>query len=241
MKRMIAAIVTLFALAVLAFGCTTTKVVTQDSQPEGITVSGTGKATGVPDLGVITLGVDAQADSVGEARRQAAERMDAMLTALKDGGVDEKDLQTTQFSVMPVYDYPDGRQVLRGFVVSNVVTAKIRAIDDTGELIDAAIAAGGDLARIQGVVFTIDDPSELQAEARTKAMADAKSRAETLAQAAGVELGKPRSINESGGPTPIYYDAFRAGEALDQAAPGTPIETGQLQVQVQVSVVYEMK
>jgi uncharacterized protein YggE len=184
--------------------------------------------------------VQADATSVGDARSKAAESMDAMLKALKDGGVADKDIQTTQFSVDPRYDYTNNKQTLIGFTVNNIATVKIHDIDKTGDLIDAAISAGGDLARVQGLQFTIDDPSALQGQARQKAMADAKSRATTLAQAAGVELGAPRSINETGGPTPIMFGAAESAQFLDQAA-RTPIETGQLQVQVQVSVIYGLK
>jgi len=241
-KKVLALVGVTAALGLFALGCDTeTTVLTGGNEQQGITVSGEGSVYGAPDVAIATLGVQADAATVGEARSKAAESMDAMVASLKAGGVDEKDIQTTQYSVDARYDYSNNKQTIIGFTVSNIATAKIRDIDKTGELVDAAVTAGGDQARVQGLTFTIDDPSVLQDEARTKAMADAKSRAETLAQAAGVELGKPRSINESGGPTPIYYDEMRAGFALEAAAPGTPIETGQLQVQVQVSVVYEMK
>jgi len=224
------------AIGLLALGCTETTVVREDRETSGITVSGSGSAFGQPDVALITLGVQAEADSVGEARSQAAGAMDAMLTALKDGGVAEDDIQTTRFSVYPVYDYTDNRQELRGFVVDNTVTAKIRTIDDTGDLIDAAVEAGGDLARVDNLQFTIDDPSALEDEARRAAMAEAKQKAETLADEAGVDLGAPRSISESGGPVPVPFAG--AELALTQDAARTPIEVGELEVVVSVQVVY---
>jgi len=241
-RKLLALLGAAAALSLFTLGCTTkTTVVTNSSEQPGITVSGEGSVFGAPDVAVATLGVQADATSVADARSMAAESMGAMVKTLKDGGVADKDIQTTQFSVDPRYDYTNNKQTLIGFTVNNIATVKIRDIDKTGELVDAAVTAGGDLARVQGLQFTIDDPSALQQQARQKAMADAKSRADTLAQAAGVELGAPRSINESGGPAPIYYDELRAGQALEAAAPGTPIETGQLQVQVQVSVIYGLK
>ena len=229
------------ALGLLAFGCRTeTNVVSPDQESPGITVSGSGSVFGEPDIAVVTLGVEAQADSVGDARTQAAERMDGMISALKDGGVADEDIQTTRFSVQPLYDFTDGRQVLRGFIVSNVATVKIREIDNTGTLIDAALEAGGDLSRVESLNFTIDDPSALEEEARTKAVEDAAQRAQTLADAAGVELGKARSIVESR--SPIVPGDFARDEA-SQAAGGalTPVELGQLEVQVDVQVVYGLK
>lgn len=227
-------------IGLLAFGCRTeTNVVSPDQGSPGITVSGSGSVFGQPDVAVVTLGVEAQAASVGDARTQAAERMDAMISALKDGGVADDDIQTTRFSVQPLYDFTDGRQVLRGFIVSNVATAKIREIDNAGTLIDAALGAGGDLSRVESLNFTIDDPSALEEEARTKAVEDAAKRAQTLAAAAGVGLGKARSIVESRAPVaPFDFDqsAF-AGQPQPGDVP-TPLELGQLEVQVEVQVVY---
>jgi uncharacterized protein YggE len=203
-------------------------------------VSGSGSVLGEPDIALVTLGVEADAASVGEARQQAADSMNAMLDALKEGGVAEEDLQTTSFSVQPRYDFRDGRQTLLGFTVSNLVTAKIRNIDDTGDLVDAAIEAGGNLARVQNLQFTIDDPASLQDEARREAMADARSKAETLADAAGVGLGDARSINESGGV--VAFDFAERGLALPAGdAAASPIQVGELEVRVDVQVVYGLK
>jgi uncharacterized protein YggE len=227
------------ALGLLALGCTSETTVSTGPETSGITVSGQGIVYGQPDIAVVTLGVQATAATVADARSQASDRMNAMLSALKDGGVDEKDIQTTQFSVDAQYDYSNNRQTIIGFMVNNVVTAKVRDIDKTGELIDAAVTAGGDQARVQGVQFTIDDPAALQDEARKEAMADARARAQTLADAAGATLGDPRSISESGGPSPIFFGAEAASRL--QALPDTPIQTGELQVTIDVSVVYELK
>ena len=225
-----------FGLAALA--CTETTVLPSNQEAPGVTVTGSGSVFGEPDVAVVTLGVEAEAQSVGEARTQAAESMNAMLQALKDGGVDEEDLQTTRFSVEPRYDYSNNKATLIGFTVSNIVTAKIREIDNTGDLIDAAITAGGDRARVDYLQFTIDDPSALEDEAREEAMAEAKRKADTLARAGGVKLGAPRSISEGGGPTPIFFEG-RDFAAAEQA--GTPIEVGELEVRVDVSVVYGLE
>jgi uncharacterized protein YggE len=228
------------ALSMLALGCRSdTTVMTNSSEKPGITVSGEGSVYGQPDVAVATLGVQATAATVADARSQASDKMDAMLSALKNGGVAEKDIQTTQFSIDPQYDFSNNRQTLTGFMVNNIVSVKIHNIDKTGELIDAAVSAGGDQARVQGLQFTIDDPSSLKDEARKKAMTDAHGRAQTLADAAGATLGGARSITEGGGATPITFGA--ADMAKLAAAPTTPIETGQLQVTIDVSVVYELK
>ncbi len=231
-------VIAVLVAGLFALACTETTVVQPDSQgTTGISVSGTGSVFGEPDVAVLTLGVEAQADSVGEARAQAAEAMDAIMSALRDGGVDDDDIQTSRFSVQPRYDFRAGEQELIGFFVDNIVTVKIRNIDDTGDLIDAAVDAGGDLARVDNLRFTIDDPAELQDEARRLAMEDAKSKAETLAEVAGVDLGAPRSISESGGPRSITFEGAIVADAGRDFS-STPISVGELQVQINVQVLY---
>jgi uncharacterized protein YggE len=225
-----------FLVGLFLFACTDeTTVLPPSAEPSGVTVAGQGSAFGAPDVAVVTLGVEAEAPTVEGARTQAADAMDGMVQALKDGGVAEEDIQTTRFSVQPRYDVEDNKQVLRGFVVTNIVTAKLRDIDKTGELIDAALTAGGDLSRVDSLSFTIDDPTTLETEARQLAVEEARQRAETLADAAGTELGRVLSITESGGPVPVAFDEAAVAE---QGA--TTIEVGELEVHVQVQIVYEI-
>lgn len=243
MNKTMIVVIGIVALGLLALGCTETTVLPPGQDSAGITVSGSGSAFGEPDVAVLTLGVEAEAPTVAEARSEAADAMDATLQALKDGGVEEIDIQTTRFSINPQYDYRgNGPPRLTGFLVENLVTVKIREIDNTGDLIDAAATAGGDLIRIQNLRFTIDDPSALEDEARVAAMEEAKSKGETLAAVAGVSLGAPRSISESGGFSPIRFDNILALGAAEFAADvGTRIETGELEVRVQVQVVYGLE
>ena len=239
MKSKTLGLIALLAVGLLALACTETTVLPSDRESNpGISVSGVGSVSGEPDVAILTLGVEAQADTVGEARAEAAEAMDAMIAVLKDSGVEDSDIQTTRFSVQPRYNFRDGEQELIGFFVENLVTVKIRDIDQTGELIDDVVEAGGDLTRVQNLRFTIDDPEELQQEARRLAMENAKSKAETLADAGGVELGAPRSISESGsaGSFRLLDESF--GFLAADSGASTSIEIGELEVQIQVQVVY---
>lgn len=233
------AVLAAVTLAVLATGCSAgdTTIVDSNQAPPGITVTGEGSVFGEPDVAVLTLGVESDAATVSDARAQAGESMDAMLKSLKDGGVADKDVQTTRFSVQPKYDFTKQQQQIIGFMVSNIATVKIRNIDKTGELVDAAVTAGGDRARVESLQFTIDDPSTLEDQAREKAMAEAKSKADALAKAGSIKIGKPRSITEGGGVTPIAFDQSDFRDAAAEA-PSTAIEVGELEVRVTVSVVY---
>lgn len=212
------------------------------NQMTGISVAGEGKVTAAPDVANISLGVSVLAPTVAEARQQAAASLEAMLATMRNNGVDDKDIQTSQLSIYPEYDYRNNESILRGFRVLNSVNAKIRDIDTTGRVVDEAVEAGGNNAQIQGISFTIDDPSELQEQARKAAVEDAKRKAEVLASAAGVSVGGPISISEGALIVPpIYYGAERA--AADSAAPlpETPIEPGELDVSISVTVVWAIE
>jgi uncharacterized protein YggE len=234
------------AAALLAVGCDSgdTYVSTSGFSGEGVSVSGTGSAFGEPDLATLTLGVDAQADTVAEARETAAAALAGVIDSVRANGVAEEDVQTVQFSINPVYSFVGERRTLEGYQVTNVISIQIRDIDDdpakSSRIIDDAVTAGGDSAVVQGIYFSITDPTALEEEARRAAVEDAKTRAEQLAENAGVDLGEPVQISESGGFTPIFYAGERAlggGAASDTA---TPIQTGQLEVQIYVTLLYKI-
>ncbi len=205
----------------------------------GISVSGTGRATAEPDLVLLQLGVEVERRTVAAAREAAAASQQAIIEALKANGVDEKDIQTVRFSVQPRYDSPNRVRVLSGYNVSNVVSITVREIDKASAAIDAAVAAGGDSVVVQGISFAIDDPTDLREEARRAAVEDAKERASQLADAAGVKLGRPISIVESGF-TPFPQLGI-GGELFARADTATPIQAGELDIVVSVNILYAIE
>ena len=210
-------------------------------QQEGVWVSGEGKVTAVPDLAIVVLGIEAQAATVAEAETQASEAMDRVMAALEDNGVAEKDIQTQYFSVYQRTQWDEimGEEVVIGYQVSNMVTAKIRDIDNAGLIIDAVVTAGGDLIRINSINFSIDDPSVYLDEMREEAMADAKDRAEQLARLAGVRLGKPIYISESSyWPSPEYPRVYYEGGMAPAPAAPPPISPGEMEVTLNVQIAY---
>ena len=211
------------------------------NQQSGIWVTGEGEATAVPDVATLRLGVEATQDTVEEAQAQAAEAMDGVMTALKDNGVAEKDIQTQYFSIHKVtrWDETKNQEIVIGYRVTNMVTAKIRDIDNAGSIIDAIVKAGGDLTRIDSISFSIDDPSAYFGEARGKAMADAEAKAEQLASLAGVRLGKPTYISESSYlPPPIYPRVAYEGVPMPAPAPPPPISPGEMEITLTVQIAY---
>lgn len=212
------------------------------SERSAIWVSGTGDVTVVPDMAVLNLGVEAEESTVGEAMDEAAKAMDGVISTLRANGVAEKDIQTRWFNIYPVRKWTEWDETIIGYTVSNTVSVKIRDVDAIGRIIDAAAKAGGDLIRINGVYFTVDDASQYDEEARVEAVADATDKAEQLADLAGVQLGKPFYISEGGGytPTPIYTDyAMMSFEG--SSIPTTSINPGETEIILTVQMAFTIQ
>jgi uncharacterized protein YggE len=232
----LAVVLVVVGLAACTPGTTT---VNTGYQQEGIWVNGQGKVSAAPDMATLQLGIEAQADSVAQAQSEATRAMEEVVKALKASGVAEKDIQTMFLSIQKITakdEYGQG-EITTGFSVTNTVVAKIRNVTKVGEVIDAVVTAGGDLTRIDGISFSIDDPTPYLAEARAKAMADAKAKAEQLASLSGVTLGKLIYIQDSSyyyPPTPYSYTA--GGMAAPASV--TPISPGELDINGSVQVAY---
>jgi uncharacterized protein len=213
-----------------------------NSQQEGIWVNGDGKVTAVPDIAVLSVGVQAQALTVADAQSQASGAMDKVMATLKNSGVAAKDIQTQSFNIQKMTKWDNVKQesIATGYLVNNMVTAKIRDINNAGTVIDAVTAAGGDLTRIDSISFTIDNPATYREQARQKAVADAASKAKQLADAAGVKLGKPVYITESSYvPSTVYRDAAIKSESASGAT-STPVSAGELEVTANVQISYQI-
>ena len=202
------------------------------NQQVGLWVTGVGEVTVVPDLALLSLGVEAEARTAAVARNQAAEAMQDIFDLLEDEGLADRDIQTGRFSIQPIR--APRERIITGYRVTNLVTIKVRDLDRLGPLVDGVTEAGGDLTRVQSISFTVDGPAPLQREARDKAMQNALEKAQQYANLAGVKLGKPLLIQERGGgglrvPEPV-------ARAFIEAAPlaPTPISPGETKVSVSV-------
>ncbi len=214
-----------------------TQVVAETPPPINRTVSvtGVGTVTAAPDQATIYIGVRTEGDTSSDALDENSTQMTALLTTLKAAGIQAKDIQTSDFSIYPRYnDTPNGTtQRIIGYEVSNTVLVIVRNLDKFGEVLDAAVSAGGN--QVNGIQFGFGNPAALTEQAREQAMVAAKANADQLASLADVELGTVVSINESSYyPTPVYRGAL---ESADAAA---PIEAGQSSLSVTVNVTYEL-
>ncbi len=207
----------------------------QAAQNGGITVNGVGTAYGAPDTAVLDLGVSLYHSDVAEGMAQVDQRMQAIREALIAAGVDESDIRTTGLSVWREQQYDQqGNPTTARYNVWHNYNVTVRDPEQVGEVINAAVSAGAN--NVGGVSFTIADPSPLEREAREQAVADARERAQHLAQLMGVTLGEPVSIVEGfQGGVPMVRNA-----AYDMGAGGGGVATGQLAVSVNVTVTFAL-
>lgn len=197
-----------------------------------VTVTGEATVAVAPDTAMIRLGVSTQEKTAREASEANAKQMTAVLAAIKDTGVADRDIQTSRLSLQPQYDpNKSGTARLTGFQASNQVTVRIRDIDKLPTVLDRAITAGAN--EMSGIEFVVSEQSNLLDQARDDAIADARRKAELYAKAAGAKLGRVVSITEEGSaPPPRPIQALRAG--------AVPIAPGEQTLRAIVTVSYEL-
>lgn len=204
-----------------------------------ISVTGVGRAAAAADILLLDLAVETQAATASEALAANNKQTMAVLSALKDQGIQERDIQTTQLSINPVFARQDlddtGPPEITGYQARNGMSVRLRDLQFAGAVIDAAVQAGGDAIRIGGISFSFVDPSGLRVEARKRAIADARVRAQQLADGFGVGLGDVTSISESDFSGPRSFREFAASSFAD-----TPISPGESEITLQITVDHEI-
>ena len=211
-----------------------------DETVRSISVSGVGRVKAAPDVADIGIGVTMQDKEAGGASQQAAEAMDAVVTALLGMGIAEADIQTTSLSLNPVYNWESETPEITGWEANNMVNVTIRDIESVGDVVDTATAAGAN--SINGISFRVEDPTEAEATARSAAVADAQAKADQLAADVGVEIIGIITITESGGqpPQPLYMDRGMAMEEAMDTTASTPVLPGEVELSVSVFIQYEI-
>jgi uncharacterized protein YggE len=226
-----------------------------------LTVSAEGRSLRAPDLAVFSAGVTTQGDTAAAALGENSRAMTQVIAALRRAGIEERDIQTSNLSIQPVYANPDRdammaarvtgqpyvppppeQQIPRiiGYQASNNVSVRQRDLEDFGRVIDTLAAAGAN--QINGPAFQMDQPEPALDEARLEAIAVARQRAELYANATGLRIVRILSINEGGGyygaPQAVFVTASRAG--APPPPPPAPVQPGELQMTTNVTVLYEL-
>lgn len=220
-----------------------------------ISVSGKGEVFAVPTIAQFTVTVMKESKDVKTAQKDMTDAMNGIIAYIRSEGIAEKDIKTTDYSVSPQYDWvqkacprpeygcPGGEQVLRGYQVSQTITVKVR--DNTDKAGDILAAAGGKGATNVGALqFINDDEDKLKDEARGKAIADAKSKADELAKQLGVTIVRVVNFSEDGqyAPQPVMFQRMEKAVAMDATAGSAPeLPVGENKIQSNVTVVFEIR
>jgi uncharacterized protein len=227
-----------FALILSACGPAT---INQAAQPVSRTlnVNGIGTSYLTPDIAYIYIGVHNEGATASEVVSANKVQTNAVLDALKKAGVDDKDLRTTNFSIYPSQQYdPNGKVIGTLYMVDNTVYVTVRNLDGLGSLLDDTIAAGAN--SINSIQFDVADKTAAVKEARAKAVDDAKTQAQELADAAGISLGDIQNISfYDNSPVPMASGKGGGGAAMADTA--VSIQPGQLTISVSVSIAYLIK
>jgi hypothetical protein len=210
-----------------------------------ITVSGEGEVYVKPDLALTTLSVVIERETVEEAMEESTEKMNEVINFVKEKGIEEKDLKTTNFSIYPRYEwhkessiYPEGKRVLAGYEVQQSLQVKIRDMDLIGEILEGATENGAN--EVGSLQFTVEDEDEAKKEARGKAIEKAKEKAQSIASQLGVDLVRITNFGES-----VYSPMYSMNKSVvleDEAgsAPSPQIETGENRITATISITYEI-
>ncbi|MFH0955915.1 MAG: SIMPL domain-containing protein [Candidatus Falkowbacteria bacterium] len=210
-------------------------------ESHSISITGEGKVTGVPDVAKIQLGYSVEKKTVAEAQKENTAKMNAVIDKLKkDFKIDVKDIKTINYYISPQYNWNNGKQSLRGYLVSQDLSVKVREMDKVSQILDMAGSVG--LNQIGNLSFEIDNPEKLKEEARAKALEQAKAKAGSLSDIVGVKLGKIISFSESSTEPGPIYDNYAMSEKLGVGGGGAApsVEAGSNEITVYATVQYEI-
>ena len=218
------------------------------AQTMGISVYGMGKVPVIPDVAIISVGVESRNASVKMATSEASKSMNRMIDTLRKAGIQENEIMTQNFNISPQYRWVDhvgadgsryNEQILTGYVVSNEASVRTRELNSLGALIDDLVVAGGKLVRIRGIQFSVADSKHFQKVARELAMEDASEKANQYALAGNVLLGSPIYIGETNS-SPLLPNLGRAELGM-ATVESTPILTGELEISTQLHVIFDIR
>lgn len=211
----------------------------QDTTRRTVTVTGTGTAEAPPDLLTISVGVECRRESVAAAYADAGAAAAAVTDALRQHGLGDSDLQTTGLNVRPELIWRDGEgQKVAGYVASSVLTLRLRQVAAAGSVIAAAVEAGGDDVRLNGMDLGFADESAVAARARTAAWQDALATAGQYAALASARLGAVISLTEHpAAPEPVMRPRIQRSAATEAIG----VEAGHASVSASVTVVWELQ
>lgn len=250
LKPLLAILISLLLIAVVIFmifaamnELKKSRYIGQDATlKNSIVISGEGKIQAKPDIGQISLSVVSEAKTVNNAQKDNTEKMNKITTAMKDLGIEEKYLKTINYSIYPKYEYRRGKSEIIGYEVNQTLEAKIKDLEKVSVVLNKATELGAN--QIGSLIFTFENPEDLQAQARKKAIENAKEKAGILTKDLGVKLVRVLNFSESSSPMP--YPMYGYAEALGVGGMGgggeaPKVEAGQNEIIANVIITYEIQ
>jgi uncharacterized protein YggE len=237
MKKLWFTLITLLAVAFVTTGCTQGQIVSTPEQSHSLNVTGTGTVYIQPDIARVNIGVQTQSPDAGEAMVENTTNANAVRQALIAKGVDDADIQTSNFSIYQSINYAPGGNGDNEttFIVENTVSVVVRELGSLGEVLAAVVDQGANT--IYGVTFDVENPRDAIEQARALAIADAQSQAEAIAEASGVKLGKISSLNiNEGSSSPLTVEEAAVADGIGGSV---PISTGTLTIMVYAYLTYD--
>ncbi|MCX6722287.1 MAG: SIMPL domain-containing protein [Candidatus Staskawiczbacteria bacterium] len=205
-----------------------------------ITVSGEGKIYAKPDVAIVNLGVHTQGATVAEVTGSNTKEMNAIISAVKKLKIADKDIQTTNYNLTPLYNYTEkAGSVFQGYTLDQNVQVKVRDFTKIGDVLADATDSGANL--VGDLQFTIDNPQQFKDQARAKAIAQAKLNAKNLAKESGLGLGKLINVYEGYSPSPIMYNAMEKSSGIGGGIAAPTIQPGQQEIDVTINLTYQVR
>jgi hypothetical protein len=219
----------------------TNQIINTATTTNTVSFNGEGKVVAKPDIGKINLSIVTDALTSKIAQDENSKKSKALTDYLKKESIDDKDIKTTGYNIYPQYRYPPygGQPTITGYQVNQSMEIKVRDLDKVSNVLDGVVSAGAN--QVNGLSFEIDNPDALKAEARAKAIADAKKKANELKSQVGISLGKIVNFSENTGgyPVPVYFDSQVKGMGGGGGGPEVP--TGENEITVNVTITYQIK
>jgi len=207
--------------------------------PREIMVSGEGKVYIIPDIATVNIGVENEGTDIAAIIKKNTEKMNAIIDDIKGLGIDEKDIKTTNYNLTPQYNWTESEgRIFTGYKITNTILVKIRNFEKIGDVLSKSTERGAN--SIGNISFTIEDPEKIIQEAREKAIEQAKTKAESIAESSGLKLVKLLNVQE--GYSPYYGTTYEkaTGGGIEAAAPAPQIQPGQQEVSTTVTLTYRV-
>ena len=212
--------------------------------PQQVSVTGEGKAYVKPDVAMVALGMHSEALKSQDAVDKNNQIINGIIVSLKALGIEDKDIQTTSYSLNPLYDYTERGRIFKGYSLDQQVSVKIRNFEKISEVLDKATFGGANT--VGDLQFTVDNPETARAEARAKAIEQAREKAVSLFGQSGLKMGKLITVYEGGGyggcgPDCVQPAYGMGGALMDKATVAPQIQSGQMEVNASVTLTYQVK